>query len=155
MTRSPVLVGILIAVVLLVVWPTDAHAWTHGTHIYLTDTILANAGLLPASVGDLIRAFPYDFLYGSIAPDTSIAKQYVPKGRHSHFWNVGQKRWHLSLKRIRFDIPMLFTAPFDPRTVNIRRSEPITKGLIGFTSSQKILEIGTNLTVKFLLGSVR
>ena len=91
MTRSPVLVGVLSAVVLLVVWPTDAHAWTHGTHIYLADTILNNAGLLPASVGDLIRAFPYDFLYGSIAPDTSIAKQYVPKGRHSHYWNVGQE----------------------------------------------------------------
>lgn len=96
MTRSPVLVGILIAVVLLVVWPTDAHAWTHGTHIYLADTILANAGLLPPHVGDLIRAFPYDFRYGSIAPDTSIAKQYVPKGRHSHYWNVGQETFDLA-----------------------------------------------------------
>ncbi len=91
MTRSPVVVGVVLGFLLLLVWPTDAYAWTHGTHIYLSETIFANASLLPAGVADLIRAFPYDFLYGSIAPDTSIAKQYVPKGRHSHFWNVGQE----------------------------------------------------------------
>lgn len=71
--------------------PTDAFAWTHGTHIYLSDTVLANVRLLPASVAELLHAYPYDFLYGSIAPDTSIAKKYVPRGRHSHFWNVGQE----------------------------------------------------------------
>jgi hypothetical protein len=30
-----------------------------------------------------------DFLYGSIAADTSIAKKYAPAGRHCHSWNVG------------------------------------------------------------------
>ena len=44
---------------------------------------------LPAAVADLLRAFPYDFLYGSIAADTSIAKKYVPVGRHCHSWAVG------------------------------------------------------------------
>jgi hypothetical protein len=44
-------------------------------------------------IADLLHAFPYDFLYGSIAPDASIAKRYVPEGRHSHFWNVGQETW--------------------------------------------------------------
>ena len=33
--------------------------------------------------------FPYDFLYGSIAADTSIAKKYAPAGRHCHSWTVG------------------------------------------------------------------
>ena len=36
-----------------------------------------------------LRAFPYDFLYGSIAADTSIAKKYAAVGRHSHSWAVG------------------------------------------------------------------
>jgi hypothetical protein len=71
--------------------PTFAHAWTPGTHIYLGETILANLQLLPPSVATLLQAFPFDFLYGSIAPDTSIAKKYVPPGRHSHFWHVGQE----------------------------------------------------------------
>lgn len=84
-------VGVLVAVFAVVVTPTDLHAWTHGTHIYLSETILANIRLLPRPIAELLHAFPYDFLYGSIAPDTSIAKKYVPRGRHSHFWNVGQE----------------------------------------------------------------
>jgi hypothetical protein len=45
--------------------------------------------LLPAAIAELLRAFPYDFLYGSIAADTSIAKKYAPAGRHCHSWTVG------------------------------------------------------------------
>ena len=84
-------VGLVIGLALVALLPADAHAWTHGTHVFLSETILTNLKLLPASVADLIGAFPHDFYYGSIAPDTSIAKHYVPKGRHSHFWNVGQE----------------------------------------------------------------
>lgn len=45
--------------------------------------------LLPATMAELLQAFPYDFLYGSIAADTSIAKKYAPAGRHCHSWAVG------------------------------------------------------------------
>ena len=45
--------------------------------------------LVPQSVAELLHAFPYDFLYGSIAADTSIAKKYAPAGRHCHSWGVG------------------------------------------------------------------
>lgn len=83
--------SILIVGVLALAFPVAAHAWTPGTHIYLGETILANLHLLPPHVATLLQAFPYDFLYGTIAPDTSIAKKYVPAGRHSHFWNVGQE----------------------------------------------------------------
>jgi len=86
-------IAIGLAIVALVGFPEVAVAWTHGTHIYLSDTILANLRLLPRSVAELLQAFPYDFLYGSIAPDTSFAKKYVPRGRHSHFWNVGQETY--------------------------------------------------------------
>jgi len=74
-----------------VLYPGDAHAWTPGTHIYLGESILANLRLIPSTIATLLQAFPYDFLYGTIAPDTSIAKKYVPPGRHSHFWHVGQE----------------------------------------------------------------
>ena len=46
---------------------------------------------LPAAVADLLRAFPFDFLYGNIAADSSIAKKYAPVGRHCHSWHVGQE----------------------------------------------------------------
>ncbi len=45
--------------------------------------------LLPGAIAELLAAFPYDFLYGSIAADTSIAKKYAAAGRHCHSWNVG------------------------------------------------------------------
>lgn len=66
-----------------------AHAWTPGTHVYLGEAVLRALDLLPGNVADLLRAFPYDFLYGSIAADTSIAKKYAPVGRHCHSWTVG------------------------------------------------------------------
>jgi hypothetical protein len=50
---------------------------------------MRSLALVPSAIADLIRAFPYDFLYGSIAADTSIAKKYAAAGRHCHSWNVG------------------------------------------------------------------
>ena len=46
---------------------------------------------LPPAVADLLRAYPFDFLYGNIAADSSIAKHYAPLGRHCHYWHVGQE----------------------------------------------------------------
>src|SRR5918911_189046 len=76
----------LAAIVLL---PASAYAWTPGTHIFLGEAVLGSLAQLPAAMAELLRAFPYDFLYGSIAADTSIAKKYAPVGRHCHSWNVG------------------------------------------------------------------
>ena len=76
---------------LAIVVPEHAWSWTPGTQIWLGESILANLRLLPAATADLLHAFPYDFLYGSIAPDISLAKRFVPPGRHSHFWHVGQE----------------------------------------------------------------
>jgi hypothetical protein len=86
------LIGAAVAVGLVfLVFPESAHAWTPGTHIYLGESVLANLAMLPAAVADLLRAYPFDFLYGNIAADSSIAKSYAPLGRHCHFWHVGQE----------------------------------------------------------------
>src|SRR5689334_25445237 len=50
---------------------------------------MRSLALLPPAIAELLRAFPHDFLYGSIAADTSMAKKYVPTGRHCHSWTVG------------------------------------------------------------------
>jgi hypothetical protein len=47
--------------------------------------------LLPLPLGELLRAHPQSFLYGSMAADISFAKKYVPAGRHCHFWHVGEE----------------------------------------------------------------
>jgi hypothetical protein len=83
--------GVALAVLALVLAPSVAHAWTPGTHIFIGESVLANLHQLPASIADLLRAFPYDFLYGNIAADTSVAKKYAPVGRHCHSWHVGHQ----------------------------------------------------------------
>ena len=88
--------GAVGALVLLVLLPGTAHAWTPGTHIYLGESVLANLDQLPAAVADLLRTYPFDFLYGNIAADTSMAKKYAPVGRHCHAWHVGQEIFDLA-----------------------------------------------------------
>ena len=83
--------AVLLAAVGLVLFPGTAHAWTPGTHIFLGESVLTNLHQLPGMIADLLRAFPYDFLYGNIAADTSMAKKYAPVGRHCHAWHVGQE----------------------------------------------------------------
>jgi len=77
------------AFVLLVLTPSPALAWTPGTHIFLGEALLKSLHLLPGNIAALISAFPHDFLYGSIAADTSMAKKYALAGRHCHSWTVG------------------------------------------------------------------
>ena len=94
--RSPALSALVRAVqltaaalLLVALLPADAWAWTPGTHIMLGEAVLRSLPSLPPAVAALLQAFPYDFLYGSIAADTSIAKKYAAPGRHCHAWNVG------------------------------------------------------------------
>jgi len=90
MRQPPLLISVLVVAVLLIAaTPATAYAWTPGTHIFLGEAIMRSLSLLPASVAEIIAAFPYDFLYGSIAADTSIAKKYAAAGRHCHSWNIG------------------------------------------------------------------
>ena len=96
MTRGPsgwraaaIATAVAIAIVAVALFPTPAFAWTPGTHVFLGEAVLRSLALLPPQVGDLLAAFPYDFLYGSIAADTSIAKKYAAAGRHCHAWHIG------------------------------------------------------------------
>jgi hypothetical protein len=86
-----VLGNVFIAIAVLAIVPTVAHAWTPGTHVYLGEAVMRSLSALPPAVAALLRQFPYDFLYGSIAADTSIAKKYAPAGRHCHSWTVGME----------------------------------------------------------------
>jgi hypothetical protein len=83
--------ALALALIALVLFPHDAWAWSPGTHIYLGQSVLANLQLLPGVIAEILHAHPFDFLYGSIAADTSFAKKYAPVGRHSHSWHVGQE----------------------------------------------------------------
>jgi hypothetical protein len=90
------LAALLGVVVVGLCWPGTAHAWTPGTHVVLGEQILGSLHLLAPAVADLLRAFPYDFLYGSIAADTTMAKKFAPADRHCHAWHVGREVYQLA-----------------------------------------------------------
>jgi hypothetical protein len=91
LTPRRALAAFVVVGLLALLHPDPLFAWTPGTHIYLGESVLANLATLPAAAADLLRAFPFDFLYGNIAADSSIAKKYAPVGRHCHSWVVGQE----------------------------------------------------------------
>jgi hypothetical protein len=91
MTLGRFLTAFVLVGAVFLLLPDAAHAWTPGTHIFLGQSVLNAATGLPGAIGDLIRAFPFDFLYGNIAADTSFAKKYAPVNRHCHAWHVGHE----------------------------------------------------------------
>ncbi len=88
--KKAVFIGVA-ALLFLALLPDNAWAWSPGTHIFIGQSVLANLQYLPGYLAALLEAHPLDFLYGSIAADTSFAKKYAPVGRHSHSWHVGEE----------------------------------------------------------------
>lgn len=86
--RMPALAALAV-LVLVALSPAPLYAWTPGTHVFLGDALLRNLSLLPPHIAELLAAYPSNFLYGSIAADTSIAKKYAEIGRHCHSWHIG------------------------------------------------------------------
>ena len=80
-----------VALLLLVLTPGEAWAWGPATHVYLGTALLDSLHLVPEGVRALLAAYPRDFLYGSVAADISLAKKYVPEGRHCHHWHIGEE----------------------------------------------------------------
>ena len=79
------------AFALLFLFPADAWAFGPATHCYIGSHLLGALHLIPDSFAAILRAHPQSFLYGSMAADISLAKKYVPAGRHCHFWHVGEE----------------------------------------------------------------
>ncbi len=75
----------------LVLVPEPALAWGPATHVALGEALLGALYLLPPAVQALLARHPLHFLYGSVAADISLAKKYVPEGRHCHNWHVGEE----------------------------------------------------------------
>ncbi len=83
--------ALFVAVGWLLLLPDPAFAWGPATHIALGEALLGALYLVPPAISAVIGRFPLHFLYGSIAADISLAKKYVPEGRHCHNWHVGEE----------------------------------------------------------------
>jgi hypothetical protein len=80
-----------VALLLVALTPTEAYAGGPGTHAYLSWQVLQSLELVPQAIRAVLAAYPYDFVYGSLAADISLAKKYVPEGRHCHHWHIGEE----------------------------------------------------------------
>jgi Zinc dependent phospholipase C len=74
---------------LLVLSPAEAWAWGPSTHVWLANSVLSNLGAVPLPLRDLLSAYPYEFLYGNLSADITLAKKYVHYSRHCHRWEMG------------------------------------------------------------------
>ncbi len=83
------------AVILVIAWlvlvPEPLGAWGPATHVALGEVLLNSLYLLPPAIRLILQSHPIEFLYGSVAADISFGKKYVPEGRHSHYWHVGEE----------------------------------------------------------------
>jgi hypothetical protein len=82
---------LLVALGWLFLIPEPAAAWGPATHVALGEALLGALYLVPPAIRVVLEKYPLHFLYGSIAADISVAKKYVPAGRHCHNWSVGEE----------------------------------------------------------------
>jgi len=81
---------LVLLLLLLLVFPTDALAWGVGIHLTLGARLLAAPEALPAALQALLAAQPMDFLYGCIAADITLGKKFTHYLEHCHNWRVGK-----------------------------------------------------------------
>lgn len=68
---------------------SDASAWGPITHVDYAYTALQDLSAYTGVVKELLARFPYDFLYGSLAADITLGKDYVDYVHNCHNWRVG------------------------------------------------------------------
>lgn len=83
--------AVCLALAAVFLLPEQAWAWGPATHVYLGSALLDSLHLVPEAVRTVVAAHPFDFLYGNLAADISLAKKYVPEGRHCHHWHIGEE----------------------------------------------------------------
>jgi zinc dependent phospholipase C len=67
----------------------DLHAWGPITHVDFASAALQNVSVYAPLVKELLSRFPYDFLYGALAADITLGKDYVDYVHNCHNWRVG------------------------------------------------------------------
>lgn len=80
----------LLVLLLVLVGEHPARAWGLATHLDFGLQALKDPLLLAPVVATLLRRFPLDFLYGTLAPDITVGKNLSPYALHCHNWRVAR-----------------------------------------------------------------
>lgn len=84
-----IIIAITFLTTLLILFPSGAWAWGPITHVDYAYQALLNVSTYGTAVKALLNHFPYDFLYGSLAADITLGKDYVDYVHNCHNWRVG------------------------------------------------------------------
>lgn len=89
---TPLCTILLVAIVLIL--PSEAHAWGAPTHIEFAGRALASLSLLAPLVRRLLRRHEDHFLYGSLAADIMLGKDLHGYYHNCHNWRVALDLYH-------------------------------------------------------------
>src|SRR5579885_2538277 len=80
----------IVTLLLVVLWPGEAHAWGPVTHLVHGSQMLANVSILAPALQEILREHRKAYLYGCVAADIVQAKKYTRNlYTHCHCWPVG------------------------------------------------------------------
>jgi hypothetical protein len=77
--------------ILLLIPVQDVWAWGPGVHMVVGCRILEDLSQLFPGIAGILRSFPLEYLYGSLAADFFVGKGVKQKPGHSHNWETGFK----------------------------------------------------------------
>jgi hypothetical protein len=83
--------GMLAVLIGIIFYPTDAFAWGPVAHIDFSLQILCGAAALAPSIHALISRRRNDFIYGNLAADAVVGKNFAARLAHSHSWNIARE----------------------------------------------------------------
>ncbi|MBW2031505.1 MAG: zinc dependent phospholipase C family protein [Deltaproteobacteria bacterium] len=84
-----ILVFLLASFVLQLFFADGVWAWGPAVHTVLGCRILEEATQILPAIAGVIRAYPLEYLYGSLSADFFIGKGQKRKNGHSHNWETG------------------------------------------------------------------
>jgi hypothetical protein len=81
--------SLTLAVLAVLLVPTEAHAWGPLAHLSFSAQALGHLGQVPGPTRSLLLEFGNEFLYGSLAADIVVGKNLARYVYHCHNWRVG------------------------------------------------------------------
>jgi len=82
---------VLAAVAIVIIFPSTGFCWGPVSHIDIATEVLNYSQLLIPQIMELIRSYPYDFLYGNIGADIVIGKNLTDYEYHCHNWLIADQ----------------------------------------------------------------
>src|SRR5262245_43962994 len=75
--------------VAVVLWPSEALAWGPLAHLQFSTSALQNLSSISPATRIMLGRFAGEFLYGSLAADIVVGKNWARYAVHCHNWKMG------------------------------------------------------------------